>query len=444
MVEHVKKRGRPRKRKTVYVAMCADLIHDGHLVIIKEARKLGDVVVGLLTDEAIASYKRVPLLKFHQRKEIVENLKGVTKIVSQATLDYTPNLKRIKPDYVVHGDDWRSGIQRETRNRVISVLKDWGGELIEPHNPGNISSTKLINYALSSGVTPGHRMSMLRRMLDVKPLVRVMEAHNGLSGLVVENTKIRKNNATIEFDAIWEGSLTDSASKGKPDIMAVDVTSRLNTIEQILEVTTKPMIVDGDTGGLAEHFVFTVKSLERLGVSAVIIEDKVGSKRNSLFDKPSSQKQDTIQNFSKKILAGKRAQVTDDFMIIARIESLILGAGVKDALKRAKAYIKHGADGIMIHSKEDNPDQIAKFCEKYKKLKQKVPLVAVPSTYSSVTEKELQDMGIRVVIYANQLLRSAYPAMARTAAAILESSRASTVEDRCMTVDEIINLIPPV
>lgn len=430
------------KGKIVYVGMSADLIHHGHINIINTARKLGKVVVGLLTDEAIASYKRVPLLNFNQRKMIIENISGVTKVIPQTTLDYVKNLKKVKPDFVVHGDDWKTGVQRETRERVIEVLKEWGGQLVEPKYTTDIASTNLIGHALGEGVSANYRIQQLRKILQVKPIVRIMEVHNGLSSLIVEKTKIQDTGKTIEFDGMWESSLTDSASKGKPDISAVDVTSRIQTIEQILEVTTKPILVDADNGGIPENFVFTVKSLERLGVSAVVIEDKVGPKRNSLFGTDVIQVQDSIENFAQKINIGKKAQATSDFMIIARIESLILKKGMDDALKRAKSYINAGADGILIHSKEETPDEIFEFARKYKKFKYRVPLVVVPTTYSSVKEKDLEKEGIRVVIYANHLIRSAYPSMIGVAQEILKNGRAFEAERFCMSVDDVISLIP--
>ncbi len=428
--------------KKVYVAMSADIIHPGHLNIINEARKYGEVILGLLTDNAIASYKRLPFLTFEQRKIIVENIKGVSQVVPQTTLDYVPNLRKIKPDYVVHGDDWRTGVQRETRQRVIDALKEWGGKLIEPKYTPGISSTQINMAVKEIGTTPGIRLKRLRRLLASKELIKILEAHNGLTGLIVENTRIKKNGTIREFDGMWLSSLTDSTAKGKPDIGCVDLTSRMNTLKDILEVTTKPIIYDGDSGGLAEHFEFMVRTLEREGVSAVIIEDKIGLKKNSLFGTDVEQTQDTIENFSHKISRGKQAQVTDDFMIIARIESLILKTGMENALERAKAYINAGADGIMIHSKEKNPDEIFEFCEKYHQFEQKVPLVVVPSTYDSITETELKNAGIRIVIYANQLLRSAYPAMVKTAETILENQRAMECSKLCMPIKEILTLIP--
>jgi phosphoenolpyruvate phosphomutase / 2-hydroxyethylphosphonate cytidylyltransferase len=429
--------------KKVYIGMSADLIHQGHLNIIKEGLKYGKLTIGLLTDEAIASYKRLPLIKYSERKIIVENLKGVSNVVEQNTLDYVPNLKKLKPDYVVHGDDWKNGVQRDIRERVIKVLAEWGGELIEPEYTKGISSTDLITAIKARGITPGNRMKTLRRLIDAKPIVRILEAHNGLTGLIVEKTSIDKAGKKIEFDGIWESSLTDSTSKGKPDTELVDFTSRFQSIEEILEVTTKPIIVDGDTGGKIEHLKFRVKTLERLGVSAIIIEDKVGSKRNSLFGTDVEQYQDSIENFSMKISEAKKSLVTEDFMIIARIESLILKNGMEDALRRVKAYIKAGADGIMIHSKEKNGKEIIEFCEEYKKFKIKVPLVAVPSTYSHMNESDLQKLGISVVIYANHLIRSAYPAMVSVAEKILELSRGKEASDEyCMPISEILTLIP--
>jgi len=428
--------------KKVYVGMSADLIHPGHLNIIKEAGKLGELTVGLLTDKAIASYKRLPYLTYEQRKIIVENIKGVNEVIAQDTLDYVPNLKSLKPDYVVHGDDWKTGIQSQTRQRVIDTLKEWGGELVEVEYTKGISSTQLNKSLKEIGTTPGIRMKRLKRLLEVKPIVRLIEAHNGLTGLIVENLQIVKNNLPKEFDGMWLSSLTDSTAKGKPDIEAVDVTARMQTLNDIIEVTTKPIIYDGDTGGRPEHFVFTVKTLERLGVSAVIIEDKVGLKKNSLFGTDVDQTQDTIEDFSHKLSIGKKSQITDDFMIIARVESLILKKGIEDAINRAKAYIDAGADGIMIHSKEKSPKEILDFCSEYKKLEKRVPLVAVPSTYNTISEKELEDSGVNVVIYANQLLRSAYPAMIETAELILENERSHEADNKMMPISEILRLIP--
>lgn len=428
--------------KKVYVAMSTDIIHHGHVNIIEVARNLGEVTVGLLTDKAIASFKRVPLLTYEQRKKIVENIKGVKEVIPQETLDYVPNLKKLRPDYVVHGTDWRTGVQKQIRQRVTETLKEWGGQLIEPDYTEGVSSTQLITEMLEVGTTPEARLKKLRRLLELKPLVRIMEVHNGLTGRIVEKTKVVEGDAIREFDGMWESSLTDSISKGKPDIEYVDITSRVHTINQILDVTTKPMVVDCNSGGLAEHFVYTVKTLERLGVSAVIIEDKVGLKRNSLFGADVEQTQDTIENFCKKISAGKKAQVTDAFMVIARIESLILKKGVEDALERAKAYIEAGADGIMIHSKEKEPKEILDFCKEYNKFENMVPLVAVPTTYNTITEEELMKAGVNIVIYANHLLRSAYPTMVKTAEMILRNHRCYETEEMCLPVSDILTLIP--
>lgn len=429
--------------KTVYLAMSADIIHNGHINVIQEASKLGEVIVGVLTDEVIASYKRFPLLPYEQRKIIIENIKGVKKVIPQKTLDYEENLVALKPDYVVHGDDWKAGPQKQIRQKVIEILKKWGGELIEVKYTEGVSISKLDAALHQIGTTPQIRMGRLRRLLDMKPLVRILEAHNGLTGLIVEKTKVEKDGQIREFDGMWVSSLCDSTAKGKPDIELVDFTSRLNTVNDILEVTTKPIILDGDTGGQVEHFVYTVRSLERLGVSAIIIEDKVGLKKNSLFGTEVEQTQDSVENFCRKISEGKKVQVTDDFMIIARIESLILKAGMDDAIKRAKAYIEAGADAIMIHSKEKSPQEIFEFCSKYNEFEKRVPLVVVPSSYCQVTETELMEKGVNIVIYANHLIRSAYPAMVNTAKSILENERALEASEKyCMPIKEILTLIP--
>lgn len=438
--------------KTVYVAMSADIIHPGHLNIVKEAAKLGDVTVGVLTDAAIASYKRLPYMNYEQRAAVVAALKGVTRVVPQETLDYIPNLRKFKPDFVVHGTDWREGVQAKTRQGVIDTLAEWGGKLVEPEYTPGISSTQLNKAIREVGTTPDIRRRRLRRLLNAKPIVRVMEAHSGLSGLIVENAfamvpkdPTDQNGAKVrhEFDAMWLSSLTDSTLKGKPDNESVDVSSRLRTVNDILEVTTKPIIYDGDSGGLPEHFTFLVRSLERLGVSAVVIEDKVGLKQNSLLEQGNVQRQASIEDQCHKIKMGKQAQITDEFMIIARCESLIAGAGEDDAIARCKAYCEAGADGIMIHSKSKTPDEIVSFVKRFRtEVSADKPIVVVPSTYAQVTEGELAKIGVNIVIYANQLLRAAYPAMKTCAERILNCARAQEAsQELCMPIKEIVGLI---
>ncbi|MBN1699747.1 MAG: phosphoenolpyruvate mutase [Spirochaetales bacterium] len=428
--------------KKVYVAMSADIIHPGHLNIIDIARKLGRVIVGLLTDKAIASYKRLPYLQYGQRETIIKNIKGVEEVVPQETRDYTENLRRIKPDYVVHGDDWQVGVQKDVREKVIETLKEWGGELVETSYTPGFSSGAMNLGLLEIATTPEIRRKRLKRLINAKPIVRILEAHNGISGLIAEHTKVDENQGEEEFDGIWISSLTDSTAKGKPDIELVDLTSRLNTVNDILDVTTKPLIIDGDTGGKPEHFSFIVRAYERLGVSAIIIEDKIGLKKNSLFGTEVAQTQDSIENFSSKITIGKKARITDDFMIVARIESLILEAGMDDAVIRAKAYIEAGADGIMIHSKNGSPDEILEFARAFSRFTEKVPLFVVPTTFNTITENELAAAGISVVIYANHLLRSAYKAMKGTAEKILMYHRGLEAEDMCIPIREILELIP--
>jgi len=428
--------------KTVYVGMSADLIHAGHINIIKQAEKLGEVTVGVLTDSAIASYKRLPFLAFEQRKGVVENIKGVVSVIAQETLDYSDNLRKLKPDYVVHGDDWKEGVQSKTRDTVIDVLNEWGGELVEVAYTAGISSTQLNEQIREIGTTPNLRLKRLRRLLAARPYIRVLESHTPLCGLIVENTAVFVDGVKHEFDAMWSSSLTDSTAKGKPDIEALDSTSRLQNVNDIFEVTTKPLIYDADTGGIPEHFAFTVKSLERLGVSAVIVEDKVGLKKNSLFGADAGQQQADVEEFCHKIRVGKKAQVTDDFMIIARIESLILESGMDDALSRAKAYIEAGADAIMIHSCKKDPEEIFEFCRTFRQSDRQTPIVAVPSSYNIVTEAELSESGVNIVIYANHMLRASYPAMSQVAQSILENGRSYECADQCISIKEILNLIP--
>ena len=424
--------------KVVYVGMCADLIHHGHLNIIKEAKKYGDVVIGLLTDSAIASYKRLPALSYEERKIVVENIVGVSRVIPQETLDYIPNIEKLKPAYVVHGDDWKEGVQKQVRQGVIDKVEEWGGMVIDVPYTKGVSSTKLYNHLKEIGTTPDIRRKMLSRLIESKPIVRVLEAHNGLTGLIVEKTKVGND----EFDAMWLSSLTHSASKGKPDNQYVDITTVSQTLSEIFDATTKPMIVDLDNGGMIEHFKFTIRTLERMGVSAVIIEDKIGSKRNSLFEDTSNQTQDKPIVFANKIANGKKSLITKEFMIIARIESFILGKGVEDAVDRAKLYIDNGVDGIMIHSKSKNVDEIVSFCKYFKDFKKKVPLVVVPSTYNRVVEKELIDIGVDIVIYANHLLRSSYPAMVDTTKSILKNKSSYEASKNCLPIKEVLDLIP--
>lgn len=429
-------------KKNVYIGMSADLIHPGHINIINEAAKLGELTVGVLTDTAIASYKRLPFMTYEQRKTVVENLKGVCNVIPQETLDYRDNLNSFRPDIVVHGDDWKEGVQLKTRQQVIDTLDKWGGKLVEVSYTEGISSTQLNKALAETGTTVDVRMARLRRLINSKPIVRILEAHNALSALIAENTEVERNSATVSFDGVWSSSLTDATAKGKPDIEAIDITSRISSVSDIFEVTTKPMIFDADTGGKTEHFEFTVRSLERAGVSAVVIEDKTGLKKNSLLGNDVSQTQDTIENFCDKISRGKKAQISDDFMIVARIESLILEAGMEDALIRAEAYIKAGADAIMIHSRHKDPAEIINFMQQFRQKDEHTPVVVVPTSFNSVTIEEFVEMGVNVVITANHMLRSAYPAMLKVATSVLKNGRSLEAEPDCMSIKEILEFIP--
>lgn len=432
-------------KKKVYIAMSADVLHEGHINIIKEGAKYGDVIIGLLTDEAIATYKRLPILDYKTRKGIFENMKGVTEVVKQSELDYTKNLKKYKPDFVLHGDDWKKGVQSLVREKVIETLKEWDGKLIEiPYTKGLVTQELSQKY-LALENTPDNRRAKLRKLISLKPYIRAIDASNGLTGLIAENVKVvdEQKMEVKEFDAMWVSSLCDSTFKGKPDIELVDLTSRINTINELIEVTTKPIILDGDTGGKTEHFAFNVKTLERLGVSAIIIEDKTGLKKNSLFGTEVKQTLDDPENFAAKIRAGKQSQVTRDFMIFARLESLIAGYGVDDALMRAKIYIEAGADGIMIHSKDKSGEDIFEFMKRFREYSKDIPIILVPTTYNQFTEDELHKGGANIIIHANHLLRSAYPAMVKTAESILTNGRSQEAsEEYCMPIKQVLELIP--
>lgn len=428
--------------KTVYLGMIGDIMHPGLINIIEQGAKYGELIIGLFTDKAIAANKRLPYLTYEQRKRVVENIKGVSRIVPQDEWSYIPNLLKYKPDYIIHGDDWKEGSEARLRYEVIKTMEQIGGELIEiPYTQG-INSSELDKEIKAIGTTPEIRLKTLRRLIAAKPVVRILEAHSGLSGLIIENLSLNTDKGVRSFDGMWSSSLTDSTSKGKPDIEAVDLTTRLQSLTDILECTTKPIIFDGDTGGKTEHFVFTVRTLERNGISAVIIEDKIGLKKNSLFGTDAIQTQDTIEGFCNKIRAGKQAQVTKDFMIISRVESLIAGKSVDDALERAFAYVDAGADGVMIHSKNKSGMDIKEFCERFREKDATTPIVVVPTTYNQFTEDELHGWGINVVIYANHMLRASYPAMYKVAQTILENSRSLETDSMCMPIKQILELIP--
>jgi len=428
--------------RTVYMCFSTDMIHSGHIAIIKKAAKLGKLIIGVLSDEAVASYKRFPLMPFDERKSLVENINGVNRVVEQKTLSYAENLRAFRPTYVVHGDDWREGFQRPVRDEVVSVLAEYGGRLVEFPYSKDEKFNELDKLSKAQLSMPDVRRGRLKKLIAMKGCVNAIEAHSGITGLIAEQTKVLQDGKTYQFDAMWVSSLCDSTAKGKPDIELVDMTSRFRTIDDIMEVTTKPIIFDGDTGGLTEHFVYTVKSLERMGVSMVIIEDKTGLKKNSLFGTEVEQTQDSIENFCAKIQAGKKAQKTKDFMICARIESLILERGMEDALKRAFAFANAGADAIMIHSRKKDPAEIFEFVEKFRAQNQATPIVVVPTSFNAVTEDEFKARGVNIVIYANQLTRSGFPAMQKAAQTILINHRAKEADDMCMSIKDIITLIP--
>lgn len=427
--------------KKVYTCFCTDVIHDGHLNIIEEAHKLGKVIIGALSDEALIRYNRFPTKNLQERIKMYEALDGVDEVVVQNDMLYDDIISKIKPDYVIHGDNWSNGPETALRESAVRALEKTGGELVEISYTRNAEVQKVDRILKEKLSMPEYRRRRLRQLVKMCPVVKTLEVHSGLTGIIAEKTVVARDGKLDQFDAMWVSSLCDSTAKGKPDIELVDMSSRLRTIDDVMEVTTKPIILDGDTGGLTEHFVYNVRTLERMGVSAVIIEDKTGLKKNSLFGTEVVQTQDTIENFCQKIRAGKNAQLTDEFMIIARIESLILEQGMEDALARAFAYVKAGADGIMIHSRKKDPAEIFEFCDKFRAEDKETPIVVVPTSFNSVTEEELSEHGVNIVIYANQLTRSAFPAMQNTAMEILTNHRALEVDSKLMPFKEIITLI---
>lgn len=427
--------------KKVYTCFCTDVIHEGHLNILRRAAELGEVTVGVLSDEAMVSYNRFPTISLEQRMEIVKGTGLVKEVIIQNEIMYDKVLQEVKPDYVVHGDNWMEGPEAAIRENVVGILERLGGELIEVPYTYNDTVKRIDDLMKEKLAMPEFRRKRLRQLIQMRPIVKALEVHSGLTGLIAEKTVVESNGKLDQFDAMWISSLCDSTAKGKPDIELVDMSSRIRTIDDVMDVTTKPIILDGDTGGLVEHFVYNVRTLERMGVSAVIIEDKTGLKKNSLFGTEVKQTQDTIENFCEKIHAGKQALRTEEFMIIARIESLILERGMEDALVRAFAYVGAGADGIMIHSRKKSPDEILEFCSKFREKERTTPIVVVPTSYNSITEEELAAAGINIVIYANQLTRSAFPAMQSTAEEILKNHRALEVDSRLMPFKDIIRLI---
>lgn len=427
--------------KKVYTCFCTDVIHEGHINIINQARKYGEVIVGVLCDYQMIRYNRFPTISFQERMAMIEGLDGVAKVVVQEQIMYDEILDELKPDYVIHGDNWTTGPMAIIRENVIKNLEKYGGQLVEVPYTWNDSVHKVEEISKEKLAMPEFRRKRLRKLIDICSVVKTIEVHNGLTGLIAEKTVVQDGDGLDQFDAMWISSLCDSTVRGKPDIELVDMSSRIRTIDEVMDVTTKPIILDGDTGGLIEHFVYNVRTLERMGVSAIIIEDKVGLKRNSLFGVEVEQTQDSIENFCQKIQAGKMAQRTEDFMIIARIESLILEQGMEDALKRARAYVAAGADGIMIHSRKAEPDEIFEFCDRFREGDKFTPLVVVPTTFCDAYESELSVHGVNIVIYANQLTRSAFPAMENTAKIILKNHRAREAEDQLISFKKIITLI---
>ena len=427
--------------KSVYACFSTDVIHEGHLHIIQEAQAYGELTIGVLTDEALIKFDRFPTITFDERFQMMQKLDGVAHVVAQSTVSYTENLQKLKPDYVIHGDNWKTNEQKIIRDNVLKVLSTWGGQLIEVPYTRTEKVQHIDKVMHDKLAMPEFRRKRLRQLLQLRPIVKALEVHSGITALIAEKTIVQNKEELDQFDAMWISSLCDSTAKGKPDIELVDMSSRIRTIDDVMDVSTKPIILDGDTGGLIEHFVYNVRTLERLGVSAIIIEDKTGLKKNSLFGNDVEQTQDSIARFCEKIQAGKQAQLSEDFMIIARIESLILEKGIADALQRAYAYVAAGADGIMIHSRQKTPDEIFAFCDAFRQKDKNTPIVVVPTSYHSVLEEQLAAHGINIVIYANQLTRSAFPAMQETAASILKHHRAKEADAQLMSIKDIITLI---
>jgi len=430
--------------KLVYVGMTAEFFHHGHANILIKAREYGNVMVGLLTDSALLSHKRLPMLTWEQRKTIIANFNGVTEVVPQHEWEYSNNILKYRPDFMVHGDDWNVEHQKNVKDKALAALKTYGGRLIEIAYTDGVSSSVLQKEELSNGILPSTRVGILRRLINAKSIVRVLESHNAVTASIVDQSEHFSNsmNEVVRFDAIWSSSLTDSTSRGLPDTEALSISSRLLNIMEIFNVTNLPLIMDADTGGDAQHLSLHIKSMERIGISACIIEDKKGLKKNSLLGTSVSQEIEEPLVFAEKIDVAIKSKISQDFMVIARLESLILELGMEDALNRARLYCEAGVDGIMIHSRKKSPSEIFQFASIFRKEFPDVPLISVPTTYNEVYEKELVDAGFNVVIYANHMLRAAVPAMRNVANTILENGRSFEVDSRIESMASILKFIP--
>lgn len=284
----------------------------------------------------------------------------------------------------------------------------------------------------------------LKQLIKKRGFLRIIEVHNGLSALIAEQISVKeKSGGILSFDGFWESSLTDSASRGLPDIEIINLDSRLETINEILYITSKPLIVDCDTGGDINHFEYMVQKLEDAGVVMVIVEDKTFPKRNSLTNSNHILEDKDI--FAEKIKRGIAVRKSNNFMIIARLEGLIAGHSMEETLGRAEAFLKAGADGIMIHSRKNEPTEILEFASLYKKLpksliKGKI-LVCVPTTYNKITAKELAKSGFNLIIYANHLLRSSYRAMEKICKTILLNDRSFEAESLCVSLKNLFRAV---
>ncbi len=425
----------------VYVSMTMEILHNGHLKILKEARRHGRVTVGLLTDQALENKKALPLLSFEQRREILEALDCVDEVIAQDTWGFDAVLDRHKPKVFVHGDKWDGPLQG-MRERVIAKLESYGGQFVELPYSHEFDTGNIAPQMTAALASPYARQKAFRRLLQSHRLVRLLEAHSPLAALIGENMQVEREGKTLQFDGFWSSSLTDSTEMGLPDIEALDMSRRFQNIDEIFEVTTKPLVMDADTGGKPEHFELRARTMERMGIAAAIIEDKTGLKKNSLLGTDVPQTQATVEQFCEKIQAGIEGQKYNGMMIIARLESLILGKGVDDALMRAEAYVAAGAGAVMIHSKETEPDEVFAFTGQFRQTHPTIPIVVVPSSYNRVMDHELQAHGVKVIIYANHMLRASYKAMDKVARAILANGRTAEIEDDIISIKQILKLIP--
>jgi len=409
-----KTRDRMASEKTVYVGMVGDMLHVGHINILKTAARLGRVTVGVLTDRAVVGYKRLPLLAFEDRVRVVESIADVAAVVPQKTLSYVENLRALRPDYVVHGDDWRYGDQvSRARAEVIATLGEWGGELVEVAYTKGISSTAIHRSGAADALFSGTRQGRLRRLLAAKPTLRIVEAHSGLSAKIA--AEVRGPDGATGFDAVWQSGLTDAIHRGKSDGGAVDRGRRLQAVEEILDAGPLPLIYDGRAAGRPETVFDLTRALDKAGVSALCLGDRSDPDRTG----PEMSPAETVA----QIEAVRAACPTGAVMAISRIVVAAPGNGgsgaLDRALDRALALLEAGSDAVMFDSAADTAEPILDIAARLRRQRRDVPLFAAQSDRWGAPIHRFENAGIDAVVYETHLLRATVAPMRRAATALL-------------------------